>query len=416
LKAKRYNEKEHAGGLRENMSENGRGIGMRMFLLVFFLAYGLMHLYVFFKARVAFPFGVKTGIPIALFMLVMVVAPVIVRLSERAGYEFIARFMSLTGYVWLGLLFLFISAALVFDFYRICLAVIKLLTGKSLSAVNPSAQFSFFIPLVLSLTISSYGYFEARNVRTERLIIKTPKLPKEIGTLKIVQISDVHLGLIVRSERLKLILDKVKSEGPDIFVSTGDLVDGQINNLTGLADMLHEIKPPYGKYAITGNHEFYAGIKQSTAFTQEAGFEMLRGKTLTNGIINIAGVDDPTALAFDRATLIKEKDLLSGLDHNKFTLFLKHRPFLDKDAQGLYDLQISGHTHKGQIFPFSIFTAMLYPADHGLLKLANNSSLYVSRGSGTWGPPIRFLSPPEVTVYEIIHGEGTKNTAEKETG
>jgi hypothetical protein len=181
-------------------------------------------------------------------------------------------------------------------------------------------------------------------------------------------------------------------------------VDAQINRLEGLAEMLREINPRYGKFAVTGNHEFYAGLPQSLEFTRKAGFTMLRGEGLTvAGLINLAGVDDLAGLGSGPFKGATEKDLLSGLDREKFTLLLKHRPNLDKDALGLFDLQISGHTHQGQIFPFRLITRLFFPYDGGSFRLSNHSLLHVSRGTGTWGPPIRFLAPPEVTVYELIH-------------
>ena len=98
---------------------------------------------------------------------------------------------------------------------------------------------------------------------------------------------------------------------------------------------------------------------------------------------------------------LSETEMLSPLPRDKFVLLLKHRPLVDKDAIGLFDLQLSGHIHKGQIFPFTLLTALYYP-----LTSEKNTALYVSRGSGTWGPPIRFLAPPEVTVIELVHGAG----------
>ena len=103
-----------------------------------------------------------------------------------------------------------------------------------------------------------------------------------------------------------------------------------------------------------------------------------------------------------------EKDLLSGLPKDKFTLFLKHRPDVEKSAVGLFDLQLSGHAHKGQIFPWTLLVRLVFPQIAGLYDLSSGSSLYVSRGSGTWGPPIRFLAPPEVTIIDIVPGESAQ--------
>lgn len=379
---------------------------MSLFLFVFFLLYGGLHLYAFLKAKSAFHFGTLPGVLIGLFMAAMVVAPIIIRLSERAGHEVLARVFSYIGYTWMGVLFLFVSASLVNDLYRIVLLVVGVLIKTDTSGLALSNRVAFFITLFLSVSIAVYGFFEAKDIRTERLTIKTSKLPPGVVRLRVVQISDVHLGLIVRQERLKRILDKVKAADPDILVSTGDLVDGQINGLAGLSEPLREINPKYGKFAITGNHEFYAGLDQALEFTERAGFRILRGEGMEiPGVINIAGVDDPAGRGFGLFKGGPEKELLSHLPQKRFTLLLKHRPLWDNNSLGLFDLQLSGHVHKGQIFPFSLVTWLYYPVYAGGINLPGNSFMYVSRGSGTWGPPIRFLARPEVTVIDVVREE-----------
>lgn len=378
---------------------------MTLFLLTFLFIYGGVHLYAFLKAKAALEFSAKTGIFLVLFMLVMGLAPLMVRALERAGVEFPARGVAYIGYTWMGMLFLFFSYSLAADIYRLFVYLGRMVFSRDLSGLSLSPRYAFFLPLVLSLLTSLYGYFEARDIRTERWTLKSPKVTQETGRLKIVQISDVHLGLIVREERLKRILRLVKAEDPDILVSTGDLVDGEICRLNGLEDLLKEIKPKYGKFAVTGNHEFIAGFENAKCFTENAGFTLLRGEGITvQGILNIAGIDDPTGKRYGLAKDISEKTLLSELPREKFTLFLKHRPLVDKEAQGLFDLQLSGHIHKGQIFPFSIITWLYYPVNSGKLNLTDSAFMYVSRGAGTWGPPLRFLSPPEVAVIELVHG------------
>jgi predicted MPP superfamily phosphohydrolase len=379
---------------------------VRLFLLSFFLIYGGMHAYVFLKARAAFPFGPKAGVPLALWMALMVLAPIIVRVSENRGQELFARQAALVGYVWLGLLFLFISASLLIDAYRLFMHLGGWVLKKE-ATLLPSARTAFFVCILVAVAAFAYGYFEANDIRTERITLKSPRLS---GTLKVVQISDVHLGLIIREKRLKRILDIVRAEEPDVLVSTGDLVDGQINSLPGLAEMLREIRPRYGKYAITGNHEYYAGLGQALEFIEKAGFRILRNEGLTvEGLINIAGVDDPTGgqLGIESPVRSPEAEVLSALPRDTFTLLLKHRPRVDVASLGLFDLQLSGHTHRGQIFPFRFVVQVPYPRIEGLYGLSEDSELYVSRGSGTWGPPIRVFAPPEVTVIELV-GEAAR--------
>ncbi|UCD90038.1 MAG: metallophosphoesterase, partial [Desulfobacterales bacterium] len=203
----------------------------------------------------------------------------------------------------------------------------------------------------------------------------------------------------------------VKAANPDIFVSTGDLVDGQMDDLENLANMLKEIPVNHGKFAITGNHEFYAGLPRSLDFIKKAGFTILRGDgAAVSEWLNIVGVDDNAGNYYGLARSVSEKELLSRFSREKFTLLLKHRPLIDKDAVGFFDLQLSGHAHKGQIFPFSLITRLSFPTHSGLLNLGKNALLYVNRGSGTWGPPIRFLAPPEVTIIELVHEPASKRS------
>lgn len=379
---------------------------MNLFLLVFFLLYSGLHLYAFLKARATLAFGTLTSVFIIVFMLAMIAAPMIIHYLEKIGLESYARFMAYIGYTWLGILFLFCSWSFAIDIYRLIVYSGGLMLHRDFSNLIPSPRLSFVMPLLLSIVIAIYGYFEARDICTEKIVIKTPKISRETGIIRIAQISDIHLGLLVREEKLKKILTEVKLLNPDILVSTGDLVDGQICKLESLERLFKEINPRYGKFAITGNHEFYAGFETAQCFIEDSGFKLLRGDAVTVAdAINIAGIDDPAGKTLGISKNISEKELLSKLPREKFTLFLKHRPIIDKSSLGLFDLQLSGHNHKGQIFPFSIITWLYYPVNSGLARLPNNSYLYVNRGAGTWGPPIRFLSPPEVTLIELIHGD-----------
>jgi predicted MPP superfamily phosphohydrolase len=234
-----------------------------------------------------------------------------------------------------------------------------------------------------------------------------------VGRLRIVQISDVHLGLIVREERLKRILAIVKEAHPDILVSTGDLVDGEICKLNNLSGLLAEIRPRYGKYAVTGNHEFYAGFEQARCFTEDAGFTLLRGDVvIPGGLITIAGVDDPAVRIEGGSPNISEEVLLADLPEDKFTVLLKHRPLVDEKAAPFFDLQLSGHVHGGQIFPFTIATWLYYPVTAGYAKVSDRAYLYENRGAGTWGPPIRFLAPPEVAVIDLVHEDKKQSIQE----
>jgi uncharacterized protein len=380
---------------------------MGLFFIAFFLLYGGLHYYVFLKAWQAFRFQWGIGIFIGFVFVIMIVSPILVRFLERGGHEIAARFMAYSGYCWLGFIFFFFTISITFDVLRLLVYVTSVVAKNDFSSVISAYRFFFLFTLFCSILLVLYGYREAGDIRIETLRIESNKISKETGKITIAQISDVHLGIIVGEKQLNKIVELVKKTNPDILVSTGDLVDGDIDKINGLVDLLKNIEPQYGKYAVMGNHEFYAGIDNSLDFHKKTGFKMLRGEGLVvRDIINIAGVDDPAGSYF-KAKDISEKTFLSGLPRHVFTVLLKHRPVIDKDALGLFDLQLSGHTHKGQIYPFRYLTKLAFPLYTGYHELSNNTHLYVSRGSGTWGPPIRFLAPPEVTIIELITSTGS---------
>jgi predicted MPP superfamily phosphohydrolase len=376
---------------------------MMMFLSIFFSLYGGMHLYAFIKVKRSIKMSSGSTVVLSLFMVLMVFAPVIVRTSEKHEFELFARFMAYFGYTWMGFLFIFVSAALVLDMSQLFLHVGRLILQREFPNIVVSSRHSFLIVFLFSLAITGYGVFEAASIRLEHVTIKTDKIPKTVGRFRIAQISDVHLGLIVGVNRLGKIIHQIEAAKPDILLSTGDLVDGQMDDPSRFADMLRKIDTTHGKFAVTGNHEFYAGISRSLDFIEKAGFRILRGENVNvSSWLNLVGVDDVAGKRYGLNKNISEKLLMSASSDDKFTLLMKHRPLVDNATVGLFDLQLSGHTHKGQIFPFSLITMLFYPKGSGRFLLEKDTCLYVSRGSGTWGPPIRFLSPPEVTLIELV--------------
>lgn len=375
---------------------------MSAFFLIFFTIYGSFHLYALLKARAAFRFKRRGLLILAVLITPMIATPALIRIAEREGFDLAARLLAYAGYLWMALLFLFVCISLALDIYRLCIIVGEKTLGRNFKKLRPSPLAALILPLAAALIFTGYGYFAAQDIRINRIIIPSAKIPARFNGLKIVQISDIHLGLLVGKNRLEKILAAVRKAGPDILVSTGDLVDGQPNNLTDLADLLADIKPPFGKYAVTGNHEFYAGIDHSLKFLNEAGFTVLRNEALTvaDGL-NILGIDDKVGTRFGQTAKAPEQALLATLDRTGFTLLLKHRPEVTSGSEGLFDLQLSGHTHNGQIYPFIHLSRLVFPAKTGQLLKYGDSRLYVSPGAGTWGPPVRFLAKPEITVFEL---------------
>jgi uncharacterized protein len=380
---------------------------MLKFLAAYLLIYAGTHAVFFHRFRVLLPANAWTTLFFGLFLACMVIAPIISRILEIKGHDPMARALAFVTYFWMGYLFLAFSGCLVLYLLDFLSWAMRTFFGFSFPRFG--GRMASGVLAALCLVLTAYGYVLALKPAVVRLSIDTEKLPPSVKSLRIVQISDVHIGIINRDKRLEKIIHAVKALDPDLLVCTGDLVDGSMQNLMHLSDFIKQVKPPYGKYAVTGNHEYFAGLEHSLEFMEKAGFDVLRGEVRTVGdILVIAGVDDG-----GRLRKPVPDDILSQIDQDRFVLYLKHRPEIGKNTPGKFDLQLSGHTHNGQIFPFHFLVEMEFPYIQGYYGLAQGSALYVSRGSGTWGPPIRLFSGPEITLIEIFRAKSIHGTNER---
>jgi predicted MPP superfamily phosphohydrolase len=382
---------------------------MSLFLLSFFLVYGSMHAYALLKARSVLAPGPGTTLALLLLFTVLLCAPIVMHHLSRHGYEDGARFVSHVGYLWMGFLFFFVCLNLSVDLLRLPLRAMGP-DGIAANAARGLAGLPAFLCIaMLAVALSAYAIVEASRIEVVRVRIVTDRLPASVPSVRIAQITDLHLGLIHRNGKAREVATIVAREHPDIFVSTGDLVDGQLDGIAGLAEILRGIPAPRGKFAVLGNHEYYAGIDRAITFTRKAGFTLLRNESVTiDDAVRIAGVDDPAGARFGRTGGPSEAAILGNPPGERFTLLLKHRPQLDPG--GKFDLQLSGHTHHGQIFPFRLLTRLVFPLLAGDHPVPGGGTLHVSRGTGTWGPPMRFLAPPEVTVVDIVRSDQEKGS------
>ncbi len=361
--------------------------------------YGLANLYIFVKLSHFLDYGITAKTLLGLAVLLLALSPVLINLYSLRRSDRPARIFAYTGYMWMGLLVIFFPSGILLDIYNL------MVRHSDFSSMALSPDSLFLIPFFISVTTNIYGYFEAKNLCIERLTIRTSKLPPGAGSLRIVQISDLHLGIIIRDETLDRVIDRIEELNPDMVVSTGDLVDGLIMHMDYLADRLGKVNPPLGKFAIIGNHEFYGGLKNTLKFLEAAGFTVLEDRAVSiENMINIAGLSYIPEGRKQRKqkSNAAAREILSGLRRDIFTLLLKHTSDVEEGTTGLFDLQLSGHTHKGQMFPINLATMFLFRHHSGFTQLSDGSAIYVSRGAGTAGPPVRFLSKPEITLIEII--------------
>ena len=258
----------------------------------------------------------------------------------------------------------------------------------------------------LGLALSGWGVWSAvRPVEVKRVPVRLKKLHPSLGGLKLVQLTDMHVGLTIGRDFVEDVVRKVNDLEPDIVAITGDLIDGSVDELGASVAPLGDIRAKLGTYFVTGNHEYYSGADAWLEFLRSLGIRPLRNEHVEiekNGeSLHIAGVDDWTAHQFGPGHGADVARAVAGRDTSKAVVLLAHQPVqFDEAREHGIDLQISGHTHGGQIFPFGVLTRLVQPFLSGL-HARGDSQIYVSSGTGYWGPPMRIAAPAEITLLEL---------------
>lgn len=372
-----------------------------VFLAAFLSLYGLLHAYVYIHVHYFFSMKRPWSLLIAALFLLLLFCPVLGQVLAARGWPGPAVWTLYAGYEWMAFLFLLVSALVVGDGLRLLLALAGRATGRGRFGGMPRVLFVAAAAVATAAFV--YGHFEARTLRVDRVERTTSKLPAHVNELRVVQVSDLHFSAVNDVALAEGVARAIRSLEPDLLVATGDLVDRGMTDPDGVAGVFRSIRAPLGRYAVTGNHEFYHGIEASVRFLRRAGFRVLRGEAVRpRPWLSLAGVDDEAADRFDGPEGLAPEALLRQVPSNDLVLFLRHRPRVPEALLGRFDLQLSGHTHGGQIFPFGLVVGLAYPYLKGSYDLGDGSLLHVNRGSGTWGPPIRVASPPEITLIRFI--------------
>lgn len=372
------------------------------FVLIVIGVYVAAHSYIYFRMKSALEPGRTFTLLLGLFFISMIFSPFIIRFAENKGFTTISTLFAYVGYTWMGIMSIMVLSLLFFDaLYYISSFILRYLNVRG-EIVLHLYRYAFLIAFTFSLIASAIGYFEAKNVRVNKVLIESRFLPEGISPLRVAQISDLHISQTLGAEFVSALVKRLKELDPDLIVITGDITDIDPRKNRQIVELFKSLKPRYGKYSVTGNHEFYAGIEMAKEFYEMCEIRLLRGEFIepVEGLV-VAGVDDDNGRRFGDYVDIDEERLFESKALNKYVILLKHKPFVNERTADRIDLQLSGHVHGGQIFPFSLIVRQVYRYFYGLYPISDRMWLYVSRGTGYWGPPMRFFAPPEIAFFEI---------------
>ncbi|NUP41907.1 MAG: metallophosphoesterase [Streptomyces sp.] len=245
-----------------------------------------------------------------------------------------------------------------------------------------------------------YGtYTVLRGPRLKRVTVPLAKLPRQAHGFRIAVVSDIHLGPILGRAHTRRIVETINRTSPDLVAVVGDLVDGSVEDLGPAAEPLRELRARHGSYFVTGNHEYFSGAAQWVDHVRELGLRPLENQRTELGGFDLAGVND--IAGEDEGQGPDFKAALGDRDPARACVLLAHQPVVIHDAvdHGV-DLQLSGHTHGGQMWPGNYVAELANPTAAGLERYGD-TQLYVTRGAGAWGPPVRVGAPPDITVVEL---------------
>lgn len=377
---------------------------MLIFMTIFFSVYALLNLYVFRWLRPAFHWGLMGSLVFAGFVLVMTGFTLIIHWSERHDWFLTSQVASAFGYMWMMIVVWIFTFGMPAEVWNLFVALLSM-KFQALKSLRLTPGVFVGTMAILSCLLTAWGVFEARTLCLETITIQTPKFPIGTPPMKVLQMSDLHLSPLVGKERVEKVLDMIRKASPDVLVCTGDMIDSQNEERMGdHAVKFSLLTAATNRFAILGNHEFYSGVDSSLYLLKLSGFKVLREEHVTikhDGTeIVIAGVDDSHAGGMGEECKSDEYIALPKDVNRPYTILLKHQPVPSK-LIGRFDLQLSAHTHGGQVFPFQLYVRFFYRNIRGMRILPDGSLMYVNPGCGTWGPPLRVLSPPELTLFVI---------------
>ncbi len=326
----------------------------------------------------------------AMLFVLMLSSMFIYRSHESVFDEWWFRALAWTGSLTMAVWATFILLSIPVDILSVVVSIPR--------KINPGLA-------IASTLLVAAGFVQASlGARIKSVQIEVPNLPSAFHGLKIVQVSDLHVGATLRKNYVGRVVEKINATKPDLVLLTGDVADGHATSIAEHLEPLRRLKPRYGAFYVTGNHEYYWGVNDLVAQIKGLGFTPLLNEnkiiTINERPLMIAGVTDPAGEIINGHT----PDIVragTSASSPELKILLAHRPGAYEQAEPLgFDLQFSGHTHSGQFFPFNLLIGFFHKYSRGLYR-HGRLWLYVNPGTGYWGPPSRLGVVPEITLATL---------------
>jgi predicted MPP superfamily phosphohydrolase len=347
-----------------------------------------------------------------IFLFIAIPGTLFLRRSSLASLTDPLVWVAMT---WLGLLLFLVLALGVADLGRGVWGLARSLSDAPPLDAGRRQAVARVVAGAAALVAGTLGLWSVRSalgrVRLRHVEVTLARLPQSLSGTRIVQLSDVHVGPTIHKDFIETIVAQTNALRPDLIAITGDLVDGTVEDLAKHVAPLAKLRAKYGVYFVTGNHEYYSGAEEWCTELRRLGIHVLRNERVSIGTeaasFDLAGTDDHSAKRFGNGHGEDLPKALGGRDPARELVLLAHQPKTILEARGHgVGLQLSGHTHGGQIWPWTYLVRLQQPVVAGLASFGK-SFVYVSSGTGYWGPPMRLGAPAEITELVLLAAPAT---------
>ena len=369
-----------------------------IFISVFLTIYTLVNYYLFVKGCRTLPNKANYRCIYTIIFLFFATQFVLARILLLTNTPFLSKIVFTLAGIWLAAMLYFFLIALCVDLIRLADHFFHFLPNLT--------PYKFKIFSVLSLAVACLlliGNINAKQPKIKALTVNIAK-KSSLSHLKIALVSDIHFGTIVDAKDIRKMMNKIKQENPDILLFAGDFIDEGVTSekLNEIIPLFHQFEPKYGKIAVLGNHEYINDVEKSKQIYNQLGINLLIDSVLSiSNAFAIAGRDDKFNSFGNKQQRKSLDELLKDAELDLPFILLDHQPLrLKETARFPIDLQLSGHTHHGQLFPLNCLTSVIFEKSWGYTKI-NDTHFYISSGFGTWGPRMRLGSSAEVVVVNL---------------
>ncbi len=376
---------------------------MLTFFGIVFALYGLINYYIIRRGlSIVSPEHKTFFLVVSIFVVVSYIAG---RFLERAFPSIISTVLIWIGSFWIAFMFYFFLSLVALDLLRLMNHFVPFFPEIISKNPEKTKRFTALVIILFVFITVAGGYINTKMIVVQHYRIPIKKSAGNLKSLNIAMASDIHLGTILDSSFLEKVVDKINALNPDIVLLPGDIIDEDIGPVLrdNMGHLLESFKSKYGVYAVTGNHEYIGGVDAACNYLTSHGIKMLRDSVIKiDNAFYLIGREDIAIRQFAHKQRKDLKELLNGVDHSFPLIMMDHEPFkLNEAFENGIDLQLSGHTHNGQLWPMNFLISKIYELGWGYM-IKGNTHYYVSCGVGGWGPPIRTGSRPEIVNITLV--------------